>query len=47
MELQAGGANYKVINDLLSVSKIDDMVQAKPLDTNDDDPDKIFLIITN
>lgn len=47
MELQVTWANYNTMADLLLSSKIDDMVKSQPLDKDWNDPDKIFLIITN
>lgn len=47
MELQVTGANYNTMVDLINPSKVDDMVKARSLDKDADDPDKIFLIITN
>lgn len=47
MEIQTTGANYKTMADLLDTAKINAMATAIPLDKNDEDPDKIFLIITN
>lgn len=47
MEIQTTGANYNTIADLLDDTKIDDLIKAKPLDKNVNDPDKLFTVITN
>ncbi len=47
MELQATGANYSYVDKLGQDVYVDDMIQARPLDPNLDDLDKIFLVITN
>jgi hypothetical protein len=47
MELQTTGANYTNTTNLTDSGAIDDMIQSHPLDKNGNDPDKIFLIITN
>ena len=47
MELQVTGANYNTMADLNNPTKINDLVKAQPLDKDANDPDKIFLIITN
>lgn len=47
MELQVTGANYNTMVDLNNPTKINDLVKAQPLDKDANDPDKIFLIITN
>lgn len=47
MEIQTTWANYNTMADLLLPAKINDMVTAVPLDKDDEDLDKIFLIITN
>ncbi len=47
MELQTSWANWSGASLLNNSGYIDDMVHATPLDKIADDPDKIFLIITN
>jgi hypothetical protein len=47
MENQATGANYKVTANLTNPGAIDLLLKTQPLDKSGDDPDKIYLLITN